>query len=584
MKIKNLLTVLATLFAFGLCAGCGDEDDETETTTCDPACEAGFDCVDGACVEQTVTCDPACDAGFDCVEGACVEQTVTCDPACDAGFECINGACEMLQPTCDPACEAGFECVEGQCVEQTVDCDPACEAGFECVEGACVEQTVECDPACEAGFDCVEGACVEQTVECDPACEAGFDCVEGACVEQTVECDPACEAGFDCVEGACVEQTVECDPACEAGFECVEGACVEIVVGECLAEGDVANLKSCKEGPVDVTLKGVTVTYIFAEGYFLQDASGGMEVYLGDEEWPYVAPAIGDVIDLHATEFANYFFQQEITVSDAPVVTGTADVEAMKNDISAGTLPSEELESTILKGTGFAITVLDGKNLTVSYGTAVDVAMRVSTPELFCEGATFDLLSGTVAQYKEIHQLRSFNAEDFANIDTVGCQPVTDADDSNWGFEEEEETDPPADFEKASADFTAEWTADQAHTGNNGCNLTWTSQDNQDLYQGFYMPVTAGQTVTFSVWGLDNDAGGRFRVGLDFYNENYFGTDTEYSSTYTKDDENWVESTFEFQAPEAAAYVRAFVRLYDVSDSWDGDATVYIDDWMVTVL
>ena len=35
-------------------------------------------------------------------------------------------------------------------------------------------------------------------------------------------------------------------------------------------------------------------------------------------------------------------------------------------------------------------------------------------------------------------------------------------------------------------------------------------------------------------------------------------------------------------APEGAAFVQAFVRMYDVAADWDGEATVYVDDWMLT--
>ncbi len=485
---------------------------------------------------------------------------------------------DVPELVCDPACAEGFTCIDGQCVEDVVDCDPACAEGFTCIEGQCVEDVVDCDPACEEGFDCVEGLCVEKT--CDPACTEGFECIKGECVEIVAACDPACEEGFECVEGQCVEKT--CDPACTEGFECIKGECVEIVVAPCSAEGNIANLQGCAEGDIDVTVKGATVTYVFDQGYFIQDASGATEVYVGNA-WPYETVTVGQVIDIHATAYGNFHGQQEITASDAPVVVGTADVEPLKLDISAGTLPSEDIESHVIKGTGFVVETVNGQNLTVAYGTATGVVFRANeAAESMCPGATFDVVSAIVTQYDDEHRIQAFFAADVTNINTTNCEAPAEADDSNWGFEEGGPNDPPADFVKATTDFTAEWTAEQAHTGTNGCKLTWTSQDNQDFYQGWYMPVTAGQQVSFKVWGLDNDTAGRFRLCLEFYSDTFMSLKKEYSSGYSEDAAEWTQLEFGKAAPDAAAYVRGFVRLYDVTENWQGTSTVFVDDWNVT--
>jgi hypothetical protein len=156
-------------------------------------------------------------------------------------------------------------------------------------------------------------------------------------------------------------------------------------------------------------------------------------------------------------------------------------------------------------------------------------------------------------------------------------------DDSNWGFEETTENDPPADFIKATADFTAKWTTAQKHAGDNGCELVWTSTETQGLVAGFYKPATEGKNVTFRLWGLDNDPAGRFRIGLEFFDANKVSLGTSYSSVYSQDVAVWNELMYSDLAPAGTAFVRSFVRLYDVSTAWAGTATVYIDDWSMAV-
>jgi hypothetical protein len=351
--------------------------------------------------------------------------------------------------------------------------------------------------------------------------------------------------------------------------------------GPCAKSGNVANLKSCSEGDVDVMLKNVTVTYVFDAGYFVQDDSGAMEVYVGNA-WPYDAPVVGKVLDIHVTKYGNYKNQQEVTASDIPVGVGNGNVETMKLDITAGTLPAEALESRVIKGTGFTVTKVETKNITLDYGTAKGVMFRTDFPGPLCVGAKFDLATGVITQFENSHRLQSFFAQDMVNVVTTGCQAAPTFDSSNWGFEETAQNDPPADFEKATSDFTAMWTTAQKHAGNNGCDLTWTSQDNQDLFQGWFMPVTAGQNVTFTLWTIDNDTAGRFRLALEFFAADKSSVGKEYSSSYTTDNPAWIQLTYSFKAPANTAFVKGFVRLYDVAESWDANATVYIDDWSVT--
>jgi len=418
----------------------------------------------------------------------------------------------------------------------------------------------------------------DTTTGCTPACGAGFHCEGTTCVADPVGCTPACEAGFHCEDGTCVADPVGCEPACEAGLVCVEGECV--AVSNCSGTKTLAELRACTEGALDVTLSGVTVTYVFAQGYFIQDATGAMEVYVG-YEWPYEAPAVGDVIDLTISLFTDYENNQEVKGTAAPVKTGTATVTPL--DLSSGVLPSEDIEGRLVTITGCTLDDLGGQNGSLSYGSATDVVLRLDDGAGLCPGATFDLVRGLAVQYQDIYRVQVFDAAaDLANVSTATC---LEFDDSNWGFEEDTQQDPPADFVKGSDAFTANVTSDAAHGGGHSCQLTWTSTSNQDLYQGALTPAAPGQTATFSVWVLDNDPAGRVRPGIAFYDasEVFVDGSTAYSSDYSVDGTDWQNLVFQAPVPDGAAFARAILRMYDVSDAWAGSATVRIDDWSLTV-
>jgi hypothetical protein len=536
-----------------------------------PACDSGGgdggggggggqDTVVGEDTTIPGVCDPVCGGGFICVNGACTPDE-GCDPACGVGFTCVLGVCEPS--ACVPDC-AGKACGDDGC---GVLCG-TCDDGFFCEAGACIEG--ECTPDC-TGKECGDDGCGTLCGTCDE----GFSCTAGACVEDA--CVPMCidkECGPDGCDGDC--------GACEDGSHCEAGACLLDPVADCSPTGGVANLRACEEGVVDVTVTGATVTYLFDLGYFIQDGTGAVQVYVGDV-WPYEVPGLGDIIDIHVTEYGNYMSHQEILASDAPVKTGDGVVEDMKLDISAGVVPDESIESRVIKGTGFTVETLAGSTATVAYGGLTGVNYRVEEPGDLCVGATFDLATGVVTQYDEFHQIKTFYAMDIVNVNTGGCAPVIEADASNWDFEEISAGDPPPDFEKLTLDFVALTVVDEAHGGAQSCSLTWTSQNNQDFIQGLYMPIDAAQMANLSVWTMDNDIGGRVRLGLKFYDAEKVQLSNEFSNQYSADGPNWTELTFGKEAPEGAAFVRGFVRMYDVSADWDGDAMVHVDDWNCTV-
>ncbi len=72
-----------------------------------------------------------------------------CDPACEAGFECVDGTCEAVAADCDPACEAGSECVDGECIPATGGDPVAGEAFYaanNCAACHCDDATGGCIP------------------------------------------------------------------------------------------------------------------------------------------------------------------------------------------------------------------------------------------------------------------------------------------------------------------------------------------------------------------------------------------------------------------------------------------------------
>ncbi|MDP6947353.1 MAG: hypothetical protein QF464_24610, partial [Myxococcota bacterium] len=167
---------------------------------CEPACEAGWTCVDDACVEDAPEdCDPACEAGWTCVDDACVEDAPEdCDPACADGEACVDGVCEACAPTCDGFACGGDDGCGGAC--EADSCATSCPDGevATCEDGACACCTLDC-----AGKACGDDGCGG---ECG-TCTAGEICSEMfQCVDPASEC--TCLEGQVCVDGEC------CTPDC----------------------------------------------------------------------------------------------------------------------------------------------------------------------------------------------------------------------------------------------------------------------------------------------------------------------------------------------------------------------------------
>lgn len=143
------------------------------------------------------------------------DVATTCDPACEACFECVDGECQAIQcdagETCNPATG---EC-EGEQPECPADC-PACQycdgatTNYECVDIEC-DAPQQCNPANDQCEDV-----------CDPPCGDCESCNAGVCESL---CNPdnceACNAGT--CASTCDEATEICDdPEDDGTFACVD--------------------------------------------------------------------------------------------------------------------------------------------------------------------------------------------------------------------------------------------------------------------------------------------------------------------------------------------------------------------------
>ena len=259
-----------------------------ESMTCDPACEAGYKCVDGECVVCTPDCAGktcgndgcggscgTCDAGSSCnASGQCVSDSDQClgfgEPSaadcgdvseagcCDAGrlYYCYEGAlyCADCGGTGNPSCGWNAENMYYDCGTDgsgdptgvnplecpTMTCTPDC-AGKTCGDDGCGGNCGTCD----AGMACQEGACVACEASCGGMecgddgcggtcgiCAAGFSCEAGQCVEEGT-CTPDC-GGKTCGDDGCGGSC----GTCNAGFTCTLGQCVEGTVDTDVISGD----------------------------------------------------------------------------------------------------------------------------------------------------------------------------------------------------------------------------------------------------------------------------------------------------------------------------------------------------------
>jgi len=108
-------------------------------------------------------------------------------------------------------------------------------------------------------------------------------------------------------------------------------------------------------------------------------------------------------------------------------------------------------------------------------------------------------------------------------------------------------------------------------SGSSSCEATWTSQDNQYFTSDLFN-VTSGIEINANFWVYDNDIAGRARLCIIYEGaDNYYGD-------YSSDMDEWQQLVYTEFVPDGATSATFQIRFYDISDDWDGDATVIVDN------
>lgn len=151
---------------------------------------------------------------------------------------------------------------------------------------------------------------------------------------------------------------------------------------------------------------------------------------------------------------------------------------------------------------------------------------------------------------------------------------------------------PNGDFEGWTGSAANSWTADTAitqaqettekHGGTSSAKITWNDQDqakcdyDSDFITG--VTITGGSAYSINAWVFDNDAAGRVTIKFMWFDNDDVLPTTTYTNVYSADNASWQQLTASDAAPTTATKVKVGFRFYDVSASWDGDATNYLDD------
>lgn len=339
-----------------------------------------------------------------------------------------------------------------------------------------------------------------------------------------------------------------------------------------------------------ILLEDVYVGYVRTVGYTVQQEQEGPGLFVFTNGAHGLSA--GNKIDLliHSLGAFNGLPQAdqvEVVAND----NGSYDVLAnLAQDLGAGegTAPGAEHVAELLKVTGATVVSGANRSWVIQYGsTAVEAKLYAyeAVSAGLCVGATLNIANAYGSVNNGAYEIAAYNASDFTNVDTSACETI-EYDDSNWDFEDWTTSNPPPGFVKETQAFTVTQETTQVEPdvgGSSSAKLTWTSPDNQDLLAGYARPVAPGQTATCTWRYYDNDPAGRFRVITRFVDASGNQVNQLYSDDYSVDGATWQVHTASNVAPEGAAGFRCGVRLYDVANSWNGTATLYVDNLSATV-
>ncbi len=258
---------------------CDDSNAANELMDCD----AGYECVDGACVKKSPPAGQTCQ---DTESGATVYAGGTVKVENDTGLFSFTDACKdatsITEYSCDGvwlsksviACPTGYTCLDGVCysVEGCYDSDGGGD-GERYVAGTVFSSYESYGDYCTSDSMLVEHSCVSGSrLQTSIRCGSGFVCRDGACVsgsdcydsdggrdyydrgttvsdsdDETDYCvDSDTLREYYCDGGEVVSVTHEC----RSGYECSRG--------ECVSEGDVSCHDS--DGGLNYGLRGTTTT------------------------------------------------------------------------------------------------------------------------------------------------------------------------------------------------------------------------------------------------------------------------------------------------------------------------------------
>ncbi len=124
--------------------------------------------------------------------------------------------------------------------------------------------------------------------------------------------------------------------------------------------------------------------------------------------------------------------------------------------------------------------------------------------------------------------------------------------------------------------FSASQETDNVYYGDSSCNLTWTNPLTQELYQ--IVPVYAGEAYDFRLRFYDNDDAGRIRLWIRWEDSLGFMIGIVDGGYSTESDEWQVFERLDQTAPSGAVQCNIQIRMYDIPDNWDGNASVIIDN------
>ncbi len=168
--------------------------------------------------------------------------------------------------------------------------------------------------------------------------------------------------------------------------------------------------------------------------------------------------------------------------------------------------------------------------------------------------------------------------------DTPTATPVPTMCDNNAlenpGFEswiEHGSGGPPDDWRLSDTNgFHALMESDMVWDGNAACALEWTSDSTRELYQR--TEIIPGELYDVKLRCYDFDPAGRIRLWIVWEDSEGYILDVV-DGGYSIDMDDW--QTFDIlqqEAPLDAAYCVFQIRMYDVSEGWDGDASVIVDN------